>query len=347
MEHYIGLDIGGTKCVVSLGLWQFGEIKILERHEIPTTESPIDTFDRLAPFVEQWTNKFVIKSAGISCGGPLDPEKGVIISTTNLSPQWHGFGIVSYVKSRFGIKAKLQNDANACAVAEWKFGAGKGTKNLVFMTFGTGLGAGLILDGKLYSGTNGNAGEIGHVRLEKEGPIGYNKIGSVEGFCSGNGIKRLAQLRAKEHGVSIESDITTKVIFDRAMQGDKLYLSVIKECAEKLARVVSIIIDLFNPEVIIAGGVFMNETMIYALTYIGANRIGDLSFHINKGWFLPQSLPSFFTKSIGRKVMMSTGIYGTIGSIIGNVYNSATNELFRNMANRFVDISLKDCYLVG
>lgn len=259
IRFYIGFDIGGTKCAVSLGEWNGQEIKILERHEIPTKRSSFDTMGELAPFVENWANKYEICKAGISCGGPLDSKNGIIISTPNLAKEWHGFEIVSHIKSCFGLDAKLENDANASAVAEWKFGAGRGAMNVVFMTFGTGLGAGLILDGKLYSGTNGNAGEVGHIRLAKDGPIGFNKAGSAEGFCSGNGIKRLAQIRAKEKGLLIDDDITTKLIFQKARQGDEFYLSVVKESAEKFASVVSILIDLLNPEVIVAGGVFMRN----------------------------------------------------------------------------------------
>ena len=263
MTFLIGFDIGGTKCAVSLGKWFNQEIEILEREEVPTKDNPYETFDKLAPFVTQWVNKFNVKSAGISCGGPLDSGKGVIVSTPNLSSKWHGLEIVAYIKSRFGLDAKLENDANACAVAEWKFGAGKGAKNLVFMTFGTGLGAGLILDGKLYSGTNGNAGEIGHVRLEQDGPMGYNKIGSAEGFCSGNGIKRLALIRAREKGVSIDDDITTKIIFEKARENNDFFVSVVQESAEKFARVISILIDLFNPEIIVVGGVFMRNYDVF------------------------------------------------------------------------------------
>ncbi len=87
---------------------------------------------------------------------------------------------------QFSIPTAIQNDANACALAEWKFGAGRGTQNMIFLTFGTGLGAGLILDGKLYSGTNDNAGEVGQIRLDNFGPVGYGKTGSFEGFCSGS-----------------------------------------------------------------------------------------------------------------------------------------------------------------
>ena len=257
--YYIGFDIGGTKCAVSLGEWDNREIKILERKEVATKNSPYDTLDALSPFVDEWRKAFEVKGAGISCGGPLDSEKGIIISTPNLSKEWYGFEIVEYIKSRFQLKAKLENDANASAVAEWKFGAGRGAKNVIFMTFGTGLGAGLILDGKLYSGTNGNAGEVGHIRLENEGPIGYNKVGSAEGFCSGNGIKRLAQIRASEKGMQIDDTITAKTIFEKARNGEEFYLSIVRESAEKFSRVLSILIDLFNPEVIVAGGVFMRN----------------------------------------------------------------------------------------
>lgn len=257
--YYIGFDIGGTKCAVSLGKWENQKIEILAREETPTQSSPYETLDKLAPFVNKRKGEFKIESAGISCGGPLDSKEGVIISTPNLGKGWHGFEVVSYIKSRFGLESKLENDANASAVAEWKFGAGRYAMNVIFMTFGTGLGAGLILDGKLYSGTNGNAGEIGHIRLEKGGPIGYNKAGSAEGFCSGNGIKRLAKIRAEEQRVQLDEDITTKAIFEKARKGEEFYLSVVKESAEKFAKVVSILIDLFNPEVIIAGGVFMRN----------------------------------------------------------------------------------------
>ena len=112
------------------------------------------------------------------------------MSPPNL-PGWDNIDIVKQIKTHFGVPVHLQNDANACALAEWKFGAGRGTKNMVFLTFGTGLGAGLILDGKLYSGTNDNAAELGHIRLDRFGPVGFGKTGSFEGFCSGGGIAQL------------------------------------------------------------------------------------------------------------------------------------------------------------
>ncbi len=257
--YYIGFDIGGTKCAASVGRRTADGIEVVERKEVPTGEDPVSTLRLFSDDVTRWCKTYGAEKAGISCGGPLDAVRGVIVSTPNLHEGWHGFEIVRYVESQFPLSATLENDANASAVAEWKFGAGRGCKHMIFMTFGTGLGAGLILNGRLYSGTNGNAGEVGHIRLENDGPIGYHKAGSAEGFCSGGGIGRLAAIRAKEQGISLDSGITTKEIFEKARGGDAFCLSVVQESAEKYARVVSLLIDLFNPEVIVAGGVFMRN----------------------------------------------------------------------------------------
>lgn len=258
MEYYIGFDIGGTKCAVSVGEVSGDALKIVERYEVATA-SPEATLALLSPFVKEWKGRYGVTKAGISCGGPLDSERGIIISPPNLSSEWHGFGIVNFIYREFGLVSKLENDANACAVAEWLFGAGRGTRNMIFMTFGTGLGAGLILDGRLYSGTNGNAGEIGHVRLAENGPVGYNKAGSCEGFCSGNGIKNLALIRAKEKGVTLDDGVTAKAVFQRAREGEPFFLSVVEESATRFGQIAAMLIDLFNPEVIAAGGVFMRN----------------------------------------------------------------------------------------
>lgn len=259
MQYYIGFDIGGTKCALSLGKTNGDTLEILFRHEVPTTSSPTETLSAFDELIEEWKGKYGVTKAGVSCGSPLDAEKGVIVSPPNLNKNWHGFNIVKFIKDRYSLIAKLENDANACAVAEWLFGAGRNTKNMIFLTFGTGFGAGLILNGELYSGTNGNAGEIGHIRLTPTGPVGYNKEGSAEGYCSGGGIKNLALLRAKERGVTLKRDITTKEIFEKAKDGDEFFLSVIKESATKFGEVISLLVDLLNPEVIVTGGIFMRN----------------------------------------------------------------------------------------
>ena len=266
-EYCIGFDIGGTKCAVSLGEIENGNIRIVYREETPTKYAAEETLSALAPFVRKWAAEKQVTRAGISCGGPLNSKTGVIVCPPNLAEGWYGFPIVAWVKKEFGLSAVLQNDANACAVAEWKFGAGQGTKNMVFLTFGTGLGAGLILDGKLYAGTNDNAGEAGHIRLAKNGPVGFGKAGSFEGFCSGGGITRLAKEmagRCKKIPDCIQkmggtSEITTKKLAQAAFAGDKFAKRVFAKSGEMLGKGLSILVDLLNPEKIVVGGVFMRS----------------------------------------------------------------------------------------
>lgn len=171
------------------------------------------------------------------------------------------------LEKRYKISAHLQNDANACALAEWKLGAGKGTKNMVFFTFGTGLGAGLIIDGRLYEGTNGMAGEAGHIRLSDNGPVGYGKAGSFEGFCSGGGIAQLGFTMALEQyqqgktPLYFEPEkplggVTAKSIALAAEKGDETAIAVYQKCGEYLGRGLSVIIDILNPECIVLGSIF-------------------------------------------------------------------------------------------
>ncbi len=265
MEYILGFDIGGTKCAVSVGEVDNGNIKILKRQEVPTTFNPIETLEMFRPFILDAIKTYKIKKAGISCGGPLNSTEGKLYVVANLKG-WDYFEIVKYVEKEYSIKAYLQNDANACALAEWKFGAGRGTNNMIFITFGTGLGSGLILDGKLYSGTNDNAGECGHIRMRKSGPIGFGKKGSLEGFSSGGGITRLALLMAKkekktpkiilENG---ENKLSTKLLAEYAHKGDDFAIKVFNKSAKILGEGLSILIDVLNPQKIVIGGVFMRS----------------------------------------------------------------------------------------
>lgn len=270
----IGLDIGGTKCAVILGeTGSGGTVRVLDKVVFSTVENP--TPAKMLPLLHSGIEKLIkthsipekeVLSLGISCGGPLDSKRGVVLSPPNL-PGWDEVEIVKYFESRFPFPAALQNDANACALAEWKFGAGKGTMNMVFLTFGTGMGAGLILDGKLYSGTNDNAGEVGHIRLEPFGPVGYGKSGSFEGFCSGGGIAQLARLKAIEklqmgqktafcETLADLPAITARSVADAAKSGDPLALEVYELCGSFLGRGLSVLIDILNPECIVIGSIF-------------------------------------------------------------------------------------------
>lgn len=273
---YIGLDIGGTKCAAALGEIAVGaEIpRIIEKERFLTENLTVESvLERFAEFIARSAKTYKIEGIGISCGGPLDSRLGIIKSPPSL-PLWDNVNIVKYFESKFGIKTRLMNDANACAVAEWKYGAGKNAENMVFLTFGTGLGAGLILNGKLYGGANDNAGEIGHVRLTKNGPLGYYKRGSCEGYSSGSGIKRLAESMGKHKRFLAgydnliakigEKNLSAKTIADEARNGDEFCLAVFKKSGQMLGRTLSILVDILNPEIIVIGGVYMrSEELLY------------------------------------------------------------------------------------
>lgn len=283
MRNMIGIDIGGTKCAVILGRETERCVEALSRESFPTEASkgPAQAIDRIIETV----GKFIsgcgdVQSIGVSCGGPLDSRRGLILSPPNL-PGWDGIEIVKICEQRFGIPARLQNDANACALAEWRWGAAKGCRNAVFLTFGTGMGAGLILDGRLYCGTNDMAGEVGHVRLAGFGPVGYGKAGSFEGFCSGGGIAQLAGTMALERlqagekvsycaGADSLGSITARAVADAAKAGDALALEVFRTCGRYLGQGLSILVDILNPEIIVIGSIFARceELLMPAVTEV-------------------------------------------------------------------------------
>lgn len=275
-EYILGFDIGGTKCAVILARVMGDEVEILERRSFPTEvrtgpEPVLINLENTARSVLETSGLAIsdVRSIGICCGGPLDTGRGIVLSPPNL-PGWDNVHIVDRFESVFRIPVRLQNDANACAVAEWRWGAGRGTRNMVFLTFGTGLGSGLILDGRLYTGTNDMAGEAGHLRLAEDGPEGYGKRGSFEGFCSGGGIARLARDVARslvrqgtppsfcrtEHDVE---HLQTHAVAEAARGGDPVALAIFQDAGRWLGRGLAMLIDILNPEVIVIGSIFLRQ----------------------------------------------------------------------------------------
>lgn len=258
MGKIIGVDIGGTKCAVVLGSAD-GAVEKKIRFQTTTVD---ETIKNIISAIEEVGCGDAI---GISCGGPLNEKTGVVMSPPNL-PGWDNIPIVDILKEKFGVPTSLRNDANACALAEWKFGAGIGYENVVFFTFGTGLGAGLILNGKLYSGTLGMAGEAGHIRLSDSGPSGYGKCGSFEGFCSGSGLREIGRGIARSY---IQRGITPSFLKEKSLEefelvemaeaaraGDECALEAFDVCAKMLGKGLAIVCDMLDPEVIILGSVY-------------------------------------------------------------------------------------------
>jgi len=277
-KYYLGYDIGGTKCSIVLGdkdfhIYEkvFFKTKVDRGYQEILQEFKVHTHK----LFETYDQKNLLK-IGISCGGPLDSKKGIIKSPPNL-PGWDEVAIVDIFKNEFHVDVAIQNDANACAIAEWMMGAGVGTQNMIFLTFGTGMGAGLILNGKIYSGTNDLGGEVGHMRMAEDGPVGFGKAGSFEGFCSGGGIAQSGQryvLKKMESGeqvmfcrsMDLIDKITAKTIFEAAIAGDKDAVEVVKISANYLGSGLAVLIDILNPECIVIGSIYArNEQMLKPL----------------------------------------------------------------------------------
>ncbi|MDB6128071.1 MAG: hypothetical protein JWM35_1967 [Verrucomicrobia bacterium] len=254
--NIIGLDIGGTKCALSV---PDGADRVREVVRFATTDRDATLQRFFAEIAKLSPTRETV--FGVSCGGPLDSRKGLILSPPNL-PGWDRVPICAMLTEKFGGRAFLMNDANACALAEWQFGAGRGCQSMMFLTMGTGMGAGLILDGRLYEGVTGNAGEVGHMRLAADGPVGFGKAGSFEGFCSGGGIAQVAKQRvAGFSGTSSLKKISPEKLTARevglaAEAGDALALAIWREVGERLGAALALFIDVLNPERIVIGSIY-------------------------------------------------------------------------------------------
>ena len=250
----LGIDIGGTKSAVVLGD-ESG--RVLSREQI-VTRAPGPTIDRLIALARGVSARQPVAACGISCGGPLSSASGLILSPPNL-PGWDRVPAVRLFADALGVPAALENDANAAAVAEWRWGLDRRIDDLVYLTCGTGQGAGLVLGGRLHRGRQDSAGEVGHVRLAPLGPVGYFKAGSVEGLTSGNGLGKMARLRLEEShppgaldAIAIDR-VDGAAVGAAALAGDAFARTLVAELADYLGQLCAILIDTLNPQRISLG----------------------------------------------------------------------------------------------
>ncbi len=247
-EPILAFDIGGTKIAAALGTSAGAVLQ-----QVVEVSPPGGEFDAMWQTICAMGDRLIGGAArpgaiGVSIGGPLDSEEGIIYAPPNL-PGWGSVPLRQLLEDHFGLPAYIEHDAKAGALAEWLFGAGRGCQNLVFLTFGTGLGAGLIVDGRLCRG-RGNMGEVGHWRMSSEGPIAYGKAGSWEAFSSGAGLCRLAEWRYPGHW---PANLEAKALVELARRGDGPARSVIDEAATMLGRGISYLVDLLSPEIVVLG----------------------------------------------------------------------------------------------
>ncbi|HMV48745.1 MAG TPA: ROK family protein, partial [Blastocatellia bacterium] len=257
LQTILGLDIGGTKTAVVEGT---READILQREELATeAQRPFDeTFPRLLE-----TTRRVMRTAAeagrdiaalsVSIGGPLRIGAGELIDPPHL-PGWHGVALKARLQSEFpDLPVFIEHDGNAGALAEFHFGAGRdrhGLKHLIFLTFGTGLGAGLIVNGQILHGATDTAGEVGHLRLSWDGPVGFGKAGSWEGFASGQG---LVELAAQMFPRRWSQDTAIREVVDAMLADDADALHVAAEAGTWMGRGMALLVDTLNPQMIVLG----------------------------------------------------------------------------------------------
>lgn len=270
----LGLDIGGTKTAVVLGTPR-GEI----RWRMQFLTRPERGFKIV--FAELTTNiatalrsaSHPVAAISVSIGGPLDILNGIIKSPPNL-PGWTNIALKKLLMERFTLPVYVEHDGNAGALAEFYFGAGKNFRNIIFITMGTGFGAGLILNGQLYRGASDCAGEIGHLRIAEDGPRCYGKAGSLEGFGSGTGIAKLAQMM---YPAIWNASATVIDVYEQYKAGSTEAREVFARAGFYLGRGFALLADTLNPERIILGGIGM--------------RLGEALLAPSKKIFYEEALP--------------------------------------------------------
>jgi glucokinase len=272
MRYVVGVDIGGTNVVV--GTVAEDGTQVLGIRSVPTQpeEGPQAVIGRIARLVQDsmgeavktaGVTREVIVGVGIGSPGPLDREKGVVLLTPNLG--WRDLPLRDLVSEAVGLPATLDNDANCAVYGEWWVGAARGSRYVVGLTIGTGIGGGIVIDGELYHGTSDVAGEIGHTTIDSTGRrCKCGNYGCLEAYASGpaiaaravEGIESGADTRLPDYVGGDLSRITAQTVYEAAHANDEYALEVVRDTAKFLGAGVANLVNIFNPDVIvIAGGV--------------------------------------------------------------------------------------------
>ncbi len=259
-----GIDIGGTKVGVCVGDDE-GRVLASTRFATDHAAAPAGILTRALRELDALSEAQALGPAGalgVACPGPFHAPRQRFLDPPNM-PRWHNFALGEFLKAHAPVPAAGMNDANAAALAECFWGAGVGFRNVVFCTMSTGMGAGFVLDGRLYEGTDGFAAEIGHLALESDGPVGFGRRGSVEGYLSGPGIVQVAEaerLVCRQTGaptalerIAGETGLSAESVCAAAAAGDAAAQRALERCAARLGRLLAILTDLLNPQVFILG----------------------------------------------------------------------------------------------
>jgi len=260
-EIFCGIDLGGT--TVNIGLVT-NNGDLIQQHKIPSgvIDGVDAVVDRIAKVVHNWQiqdDQLLIRAAGIGVAGLVDTHRGILREATNF-PGWINVPIVTKLHSKLDCPVIVDNDANVAALGEYSFGAGKGYDHMMMVTLGTGVGAGLILNGQIYRGAYGAAGEFGHITIQKDGPVcGCGRRGCIEAFVGTNGLVRNVRQRLSSNMTSTLrtynlDKLTPKDIYQEAVAGDELARLVFSDAGENLGYGLGSVVNLLNIQHIVIGG---------------------------------------------------------------------------------------------
>ena len=265
MSLTVAIDIGGTH--IRVAVYEPDSTTPLNHQRTRSLATEPGVYDRLEQAVESVWPQEKVASIGIASPGPLDPYAGTILATPNI-PEWKNFPLTAKLSQHFGVPAFLDNDANMAGLAEWRYGAGKGHENLVYLTISTGIGGGVISSGCLLQGFRGMGAELGHMIIDPEGPLcGCGHRGHVESFCSGPSIARYVKEQIEAGQPSTlrgQPLLNAALIADAARAGDALAISAFERAGHHLGIGVANYLAIFDPSILIFGG--------------GVSQVGDYLF---------------------------------------------------------------------
>jgi len=260
-NRYISVDLGGTNIRAACGTAD-GQIAARTSCLTRAEEGKAAVIERIIQAIRQvWPKDESVCAIGISAPGPLDPWRGVIIKAPNL--YWSNVPLRDIIAETFHVPVRLGNDANLAALAEYRFGAGRGHDDMIYLTLSTGIGSGVICGGRLLLGAKGLAAELGHISVDMNGPrCNCGSIGCVEAIAAGPAIARSATARIAAGERSTIADlvngdlsrISAKTVGQAAQSGDPLACSVVREAGRAIGAAIVSLLHAFNPSIIICGG---------------------------------------------------------------------------------------------
>jgi len=311
MSSFIAVDIGGTQ--IRAAVYPYEGITPLEVRKIPTRSSKGTAFERMCNLIETiWPKQSDVVAVIVASPGPQDPDSGVIFSAPNI-PGWDDFPLRDKLKERFNVPVYIGNDANLAALGEWKFGAGREHKHVLYLTISTGIGGGVIVDDHMLLGSRGLAAELGHITVLPDGPpCGCGQRGHLEAVSAGPAIARYVNAELERGAVSIlnpDPNLSARDVSEAAQKGDTLAVEALARAGTFIGQTLADFLHVFNPSIVIFGG--------------GVSQSGDLLLDPVRESLKKHVMDSSFLKDL----VITTAALGDDAGLLGALALGHVNHL--------------------